>query len=164
MLGNKGLASQKESTRLDDDGKLKYCTFASVRGGKRISIAKNTFNSRLSTKINCPAKINITVGNDGLFTISSANLELDHTLSSQKSRFQKCNKKMDAYVKRRLELNDQVGISLSKRFHSLVVENRGYENLTYTEKDCRNFIARAKQFRLCIGDAEALGNYFSRMQ
>ena len=51
---------------------------------------------------------------------------------------------MDAYVKRRLELNDQACISLSKNFHSLVVESGGYENLTYIERDCWNYIARAR--------------------
>ena len=68
---------------------------------------------------------------------------------------------MDAYVKRRLELNDQAGIGLSKNFHSLPVESIRYENLTYTEKNCQNYISKAKQFRLGVGDTEALGNYFS---
>ena len=49
---------------------------------------------------------------------------------------------MDAYVKRRLELNDQAGISLSKKFYSLAVESGGFENLTYTEWDYRNYIAK----------------------
>ncbi|KAJ0962993.1 hypothetical protein J5N97_028115 [Dioscorea zingiberensis] len=160
----KGFGITKKRSRLGDDGQLKYDTLACARGGKRISSSKNSFNPRLSTKVNCPAKINIIVGTDGRFTISSAHLEHNHALSPQKSRFQKCNKKMDAYVKRRLELNDQAGIRLSKNFHSLVVESGGYENLTYTEKDCRNYIAKARQFRLGVGDAEALGNYFSRMQ
>ena len=41
---------------------------------------------------------------------------------------------MDAYVKRRLELNIQAGIGLSKDFHSLTVESGEYENLTYIER------------------------------
>ncbi|KAH7685830.1 FHY3/FAR1 family protein [Dioscorea alata] len=140
-----GFGSTKKSTRLGDDEKLKYYTLACVR-------------------VNCPAKINIIVSSDGRFTISSVNLEHNHALSPQKARFQKCNKKIDAYVKRRLELNDQARISLSKNFHSLAVESGGYENLTYTEKDCRKYIAKARQFRLGVGDVVALGKYFSRMQ
>ena len=143
---------------------MKYYTLAYARGGKRISTSKNSFNPRLSTKVNCPAKINIIVGNDGRFTILGAHLKHNHALSPQKSRFQKCNKKIYAYVKRRLDLNDQAGISLSKNFHSLPVESGGYENLTYTEKDCRNYITKAREFRLGVGDAEALGKYLSRMQ
>ncbi|KAH7659854.1 FHY3/FAR1 family protein [Dioscorea alata] len=159
-----GFGITKKSTRLGDDGKLKYYMLACARGGKRICTSKNSFNPRLSTKVNCPAKINVIVGNDGRFTISSVNLEHNHALSPQKARFQKCNKKIDAYVKRRLELNDQAGISLSKNFHSLAVESGGYENLTYTEKNCRNYIAKARQFRLGVGDVVALGKYFSHMQ
>ncbi|XP_039130925.1 protein FAR1-RELATED SEQUENCE 5-like [Dioscorea cayenensis subsp. rotundata] len=159
-----GFGIAKKSTKVGDDGKLKYYALSCVRGGKRISTAKSVFNPRLSTKTNCEAKINIIVGNNGCFTISSVNLEHNHALSPHKARFQRCNKKMDAYVRKRLDLNDQAGIGLSKNFHSLAVESGGYENLTYTEKDCRNYIAKARQFRLGMGDAKALGNYFSRMQ
>ncbi|KAJ0972994.1 hypothetical protein J5N97_020953 [Dioscorea zingiberensis] len=160
----KGFGITRKTTKSRDDGKVKYYTLACVRGGKRISTSKNSFNPRPSTKTNCQAKINIVVGSDGKFTISRVNLEHNHVLSPQKSRFQKCNKRMDAHVKRRLELNDQAGISLSKNFHTLAVESGGYENLTYTERDCRNYIAQARQIRLGVGDAEALGNYFSSMQ
>ncbi|KAH7676667.1 FHY3/FAR1 family protein [Dioscorea alata] len=111
-----GFGITKKSTRLDDDGKLKYYTLACVRGGKRISTSKNSFNPRLSTKVNCLAKINVIVGSDGRFTISSVNLEHNHALIPQKALFQK------------------------------------------------NFIAKARQFRLGVGDAVALGKYFSRMQ
>ncbi|KAH7690216.1 FHY3/FAR1 family protein [Dioscorea alata] len=158
-----GFGITKNRTRSGDDGKLKYYTLACVKSGKRISTAKNSFNPRLSTKTNCQAKINVVVGNDGCFTISSVILEHNHALSPRKSRFQKCNKRIDANVRRRLEVNDQAGITLSKNFHSLAIEG-GYENLTYIEKDCRNYIAKVRQFRLGVGDAEALANYFLRMQ
>ncbi|XP_039146884.1 protein FAR-RED IMPAIRED RESPONSE 1-like [Dioscorea cayenensis subsp. rotundata] len=162
---HEGFGITKRTTKSGEDGKLKYYTLACVRGGKRrISSSQNSFNPRLSTKTNCEAKINVIVANDGRYTISRVHFEHNHALSPQKSRFQKCNKKMDVYVKRRLELNDQAGISLSKNFQSLAVESGGYENLAYTERDCRNYIAKARQIRLGVGDAEALGIYFSRMQ
>ncbi|KAH7685558.1 FHY3/FAR1 family protein [Dioscorea alata] len=162
---HEGFGITKRTTKSGDDGRLKYYTLACVRGGKRrISSSQNSFNPRLSTKTECPAKINVIVGNDGRYTISRVHLEHNHALSPQKSRFQKCNKKIDAHVKRRLELNDRAGISLSKNFHFLAVESGGYENLAYTERDCRNYIAKARQIRLGVGDADALGAYFSRMQ
>ncbi|XP_059669233.1 protein FAR1-RELATED SEQUENCE 5-like [Cornus florida] len=40
----------------------------------------------------------------------------------------------------------------------------GYENLPFGERECRNYIAKARESRLGIGDAEALFNYFRRMQ
>ncbi|KAH7671979.1 FHY3/FAR1 family protein [Dioscorea alata] len=146
-----GFGITKQSTRSGDDGKLKYYTLACVRGGRRISTAKNAFNPRLSTKTNCQAKINVLIGNDGWCTISSVKLEHNHALSPHKSRFQKCNKRMDGYVKRRLELNDQAGIGLSKNFHSLVVESGGYENLTYTEKITEIILQKQGSSDLVLG-------------
>ena len=43
--------------------------------------------------------------------------------------------------KKRLELNDQAGIPLSKTFNSFVVEAGDCENLSFAEKECRNYIA-----------------------
>ncbi|CAI9265807.1 unnamed protein product [Lactuca saligna] len=49
---------------------------------------------------------------------------------------------MDSYAKRRLELNDYAGISLNKSFHSLVAEEKGYDNLPFGEIRCRSYIAK----------------------
>ena len=68
---------------------------------------------------------------------------------------------MDVHVKNRLSLNDQACTSLSKNFNSLAIENGGYENLAYIGKDCWNYIVKARQFKLGVGDAKALGNYFA---
>ena len=53
---------------------------------------------------------------------------------------------------------------MNKEFHSLVVEAKGYENLQFGERDCRNYISKVRQLKLGVGDAEALRNYFIRMQ
>ena len=67
-------------------------------------------------------------------------------------------------MKRRLELNDQAEINVSRNFRSFVVEADGYENLTFGEKDCRNYIDKVRRLRLGTGDAEAIQKYFVRMQ
>ena len=55
--------------------------------------------------------------------LSRVVLEHNHELSSpNKVRYFKCNKKLDPQIKRRLELNDQVGINVNKNFLSLIVE------------------------------------------
>ncbi|CAI9301028.1 unnamed protein product [Lactuca saligna] len=71
---------------------------------------------------------------------------------------------MDSYAKRRLKSNDYAGIPLNKSFHSLVVEAKGYGNLSFGETDCRSYIAKVRQLRLGQGDAETLRNYFVHMQ
>ncbi|XP_052198397.1 protein FAR1-RELATED SEQUENCE 4-like [Diospyros lotus] len=40
----------------------------------------------------------------------------------------------------------------------------GYENLTFVEKDCRNYIDQVRRLRLGEGDAVAIQAYFSKMQ
>ncbi|PNX71278.1 hypothetical protein L195_g027153 [Trifolium pratense] len=46
----------------------------------------------------------------------------------------------------------------------MVVQANGYDNLTFGEKDCRNYIDKLRRLRLGIGDAEAIRNYFVGMQ
>ena len=63
-----------------------------------------------------------------------------------------------------MEVNDQAGINVSRNFRSMVVEASGYFNLTFREKDVRNYIDKVRRLRLGTGDAEAIQNYFVRMQ
>lgn len=51
-----------------------------------------------------------------------------------------------------------------KNSHSVAIEVGKSENLAFDPKDGRNYIAEVGQLRLRIGDAEALCNYFVRMQ
>ncbi|GKV15771.1 hypothetical protein SLEP1_g26523 [Rubroshorea leprosula] len=160
----KGFGVTKKSVKKVDDGQLKYYSLTCSKFGKSRSNAKRSFNPKPSSKTGCKAKINVMVNDEGSFIISRANLEHNHGLSPSKSQFFRCNKAMDSHVKKRLEVNDEAGISLSKNFQSLVVEAGGYENLPFTERDCRNYIAKARKLRLGAGDAEALCDYFFRMQ
>ncbi|XP_024636609.2 protein FAR-RED IMPAIRED RESPONSE 1-like [Medicago truncatula] len=111
------------------------------------------------------ARINVCVSSDGTIAISKVALEHNHDLiSPSKSRYFRCNKNIDPSIKRRLEVNDQAGINVSRNFRSMVVEASGYDNLTFGEKDARNYIDKVRRLRLGTGDAEAIQNYFVRMQ
>jgi hypothetical protein len=156
-----GFGMGKISSKKGDDGK-KYFTLACSRARKYTS--KNLLKPNPITKIGCKARLNACMSLDGTIIITSVVLEHNHQLSPTKARYFKCNKKMGPYMKRRLELNDQAGISVSRNFRSLVVEADGYENLTFGEKDCRNYIDKVRRLRLGSGDAEAIQNYFGRMQ
>lgn len=61
-------------------------------------------------------------------------------------------------------MNDRVSITLDKNSHFVAIEVGKSENLAFNPKDGRNYIAEVGQLRLRIGDAEALCNYFVRMQ
>ncbi|XP_052180875.1 protein FAR-RED IMPAIRED RESPONSE 1-like [Diospyros lotus] len=48
-------------------------------------------------------------------------------------------------------------------YNSTVVEVGGYENLTFVEKDCRNYIDQVKRLRLGERDAAVIQAYFSKI-
>ncbi|XP_052198814.1 protein FAR1-RELATED SEQUENCE 6-like isoform X2 [Diospyros lotus] len=159
----KGFGLTKRSTKNGDDGQLKYYSLACAKVGKYVSKAKNSYNPRPSMKTACKAKINVSVSSERKFTITRVYLDHNHQLSPGKSRFFKRNKNKDSSVKRKREENEQTEVPLCKNSH-FIVEAGGYENLPVTGRDCRNYIAKAGQIRLGTGDAEALRNYFCRMQ
>ncbi|XP_047333206.1 protein FAR1-RELATED SEQUENCE 6-like [Impatiens glandulifera] len=161
---NLGFGIKKQSSKKGEDGQLKYLCFGCAKEGKLVSKGNNAYNSRLSSRTNCKAKINIIVKNDGFFQITSMQLEHNHALSSTKSRHFRCYKVLDSQTKRKLELNDQAGITLSKSFKSFVVEAGGFENLSFYERKCQNYVVEARRLRLGNGDTEAINNYFCRMQ
>lgn len=60
---------------------------------------------------------------------------------------------LDPATKRKLDLEDRAGICTNKIDNSLAVEAGGYENLTFGEREYRNYIASSRRLRLGIGGA-----------
>ncbi|KAM0825043.1 hypothetical protein ACQ4PT_069821 [Festuca glaucescens] len=161
---SKGFGVTRRSSHTDNHGELKYFTLCCSRYGKTQSNSKNLLKPNPSAGLGCKAKINITHHHGANFQLSKVILDHNHTLSPLKSRLFRCNKKMDFHVKRRLLLNDRAGIRVNKNFNSLVVAADGHENLTFREKDCRNFLEKERRLKLGSGDAEAVRDYFVKMQ
>ncbi|KAF5458474.1 hypothetical protein F2P56_022501 [Juglans regia] len=134
---------------------------------------KNEFGARNRTlnvarprpigKTECKAKIN-ALKVDGKFRLTTVNNTHNHDLSPNKARFFRCNREVSDSVKRVLDINDMAGIRMNKSFGSLIVGAGGFENLPFLEKDCRNYIDKARHLRLGKGGAGALQEYFCRMQ
>ncbi|XP_045809922.1 protein FAR-RED IMPAIRED RESPONSE 1-like [Trifolium pratense] len=158
-----GFGVSKLSSKNGDDGK-KYFTLACSRGTKYVSKSKNLLKSNPITKTQCKARLNACICLDGTVSISRIVLEHNHDLSPTKARYFRSCKNLEPHFKKRLELNDQAGINVSRNFRSLVVEANGYENLTFGEKDCRNYIDKVRRLRLGRGDADAIQNYFVKIQ
>jgi hypothetical protein len=114
-------------------------------------------------KIGCKVKINAKLNQAGRFTLSYVVLEQTHDVSLGKALYFTCHKKLNACVKRRLQVMDKVGVRFSKKYKAFVVEACGYENLPFGEKDCRNYINKVRNELLGEGDGEALLNYLMRM-
>ncbi|XP_057444298.1 protein FAR1-RELATED SEQUENCE 6-like [Lotus japonicus] len=158
-----GFGVCKINSKNGDDGK-KYITIGCSRARKYKNNSKNLLKPNPTTKTECKARLSACVSSDGTVVVSRVNLGHNHDLSPTKARFLRCNKNLEPRIKRRLELNDQVGINVSRNFRAFVVEANGYDNLTFGEKDCRNYIDKVRRLRLGTGDAQAIQNYFVRKQ
>ena len=124
----------------------------------------NVANPRPTGKTECKAKINALKVADGKFRLTTVHNIHNHGLSPKKSHFFRCNREVSDSVKRVLDINDEAGIRMNKSFGSLVIGAGGFENLPFLEKDCRNYIDKARHLRLGAGGAGALQDYFMRMQ
>ncbi|TXG64277.1 hypothetical protein EZV62_011271 [Acer yangbiense] len=106
-------------------------------------------------KTECKAKIN-ALRSDGKLRLTTVHNIHNHGLSPKKSRFFRCNREVSDTVKRILDTNDMAGVRMNKSFRSLVVGAGGFENLPFLEKDCHNYIDKARHLRLGAGGAGAL--------
>ncbi|XP_041009518.1 protein FAR-RED IMPAIRED RESPONSE 1-like [Juglans microcarpa x Juglans regia] len=146
-----------------DDETVRYVTFGCARGGKARNRTLNVARPHPTGKIECKAKIN-ALKVDGKFRLTTVNNIHNHGLSPNKSRFFRCNREVSDSIKRVLDINDMAGIRMNKSFGSLFVSASGFENLPFLEKDCRNYIYKARHLRLGKGGAGVFLEYFCRMQ
>ncbi|KAF5454711.1 hypothetical protein F2P56_024357 [Juglans regia] len=160
----KGFGVSKRNIRQDDDGIVRWFCLACARGGISKSTVANVMKPRQTVKMGCKARINAVLNVEGGYIISKVILDHVHACSPGKARHFRYFKKVDARVAKRLEINDEAGIRLSKNFKSLVVEAGGYENCAFGENECRKYIDKARLLRLGVGGGVALCNYFEDMQ
>ncbi|XP_042956283.1 protein FAR1-RELATED SEQUENCE 5-like [Carya illinoinensis] len=158
-----GFGVMTRRTEKGDDGTVRYATLDCARGGKARNRTLNVARPRPTGKTECKTKINV-LKVDGKFQLTTVNNIHNHGLSPKKARFFRCNREVSDSVKRVLDTNDLAGIRMNKSFGSLVVGAGGFENLPFLEKDCRNYIDKARHLRLGAGGAGALQEYFLRMQ
>ncbi|CAA2977480.1 Hypothetical predicted protein [Olea europaea subsp. europaea] len=159
-----GFPVRKRNSKKGDDGVVRYVTFTCSREGHRTSGANAVLKPRPTIQTRCKERLTACSGINGIWCINTVHLEHNHKTRPSKSWLYRCNRQINARVKRQLEINDIAGIPLHKSFNSAVVEAGGYEKIACVEKDCRNFIDKVRRLRLGEGDAAAIQAYFSRMQ
>ncbi|XP_035541673.1 protein FAR1-RELATED SEQUENCE 4-like [Juglans regia] len=158
-----GFGVMTQRSERSEDQSVRYVTIGCARGGKARNKSSNVANPRPTGKTGCKARIN-ALRVEGKMRITTVHNTHNHGLSPKKSRFFRCNREVSETVKRVLDTNDLAGIRLNKSYGSLVVGAGGFENLPFLEKDCRNYIDKARHLRLGAGGAGALRDYFMRMQ
>ncbi|XP_042979968.1 protein FAR1-RELATED SEQUENCE 5-like [Carya illinoinensis] len=161
-----GFGVRTQRTKRDDDGRPVYLTIGCARGGKYYpKPSTNILKPRATTKTGCKVKVNATLNCHEKWVLTTVENSHNHiTLSPKKSRLLRSHKHLDEYSQRILDLNDRAGIRMHKNFYSLVVDTGGYENLAFQEKDCKNYIDKARYLRLGKGGSDALNEYCKGMR
>lgn len=85
----------KRSFRPGDDVKLRNFTLAYIRQGMTKSTSYDVLRPRSIERFRCKTKINAILCLDGRYTLYTVVLEHTHALSLGKTRFFRCNRKMD---------------------------------------------------------------------
>ncbi|XP_059451023.1 protein FAR1-RELATED SEQUENCE 5-like [Corylus avellana] len=76
-----GFGVTRRTSKIGDDGKLRYFTIACVREGKSRSKSSNIVRPKPMEKMGCKAKINAKLTTNGRFTLSTVVLEDTHVVS-----------------------------------------------------------------------------------
>ena len=151
------------SSKTHKDGRRRHITYCCHRGGKSRTKALKV-KAHPTTKKGCQASMNISLHTDGKWVLNSIKLEHNHEMCPIKSRYLKFNRIIPPHTKRLLEMNCSAGIRLNKTISSCVLEAKGHEKLTWSEKDARNYMDQVRRSQLKEGDAEAMHQYFNRMR
>ncbi|XP_022852437.1 protein FAR-RED IMPAIRED RESPONSE 1-like [Olea europaea var. sylvestris] len=159
-----GFPVRRRNSKKWDDGILRYVTFTYNREGRRGGNASRSLKPKSISQTDCKARISASSDNHGRWRINIVHLDHNHETSPSKSRLHRCNRELNVNVKRKLEVNDVVGILLHKSYNFAVAQVCGYENMMCIEKDCRNYIKQVRRLRLGEGDATTIQSYFSKMQ
>ncbi|XP_026386411.1 protein FAR1-RELATED SEQUENCE 6-like isoform X1 [Papaver somniferum] len=160
-----GFPVKKRSSTKDDDGVLRYVTLACARSGtSRSNSASKGLRPPQSIKTNCKALLSACISLDGRWRVSSVRLVHNHELSPDKVCFFRCKRVLNSHGKRKLDLNDKVGVKKDKNSSSLV-EVGGSENTSILlGKDGRNYSEKASQLQLEEGDATLILDYLMKMK
>ncbi|XP_022853902.1 protein FAR-RED IMPAIRED RESPONSE 1-like isoform X2 [Olea europaea var. sylvestris] len=159
-----GFLVRKRNSKRDNDGVLRYVTYVCSRKGQKINNTSVSLKPHATIQSGCKARLTTCSDIRRIWQINTVHLDHNHKKSPSKSRLYRCNRELSAQVKRRLEINDIVGIPPHKSFNSTIVEAGSYENMTCIENDYQNYIEQVRRLRLSEVVTTTIQSCFSTMQ
>ncbi|KAF3625440.1 hypothetical protein FXO38_29763 [Capsicum annuum] len=136
---------------------LKYMTFGCDK-------CQKTTTRNQSKRVDCKARVNCQVMNDGSCIVKKVILEYNHELEPALSRFLPSHRELSRTVKRSLVAHGIAGLRPSKSIRLLEVEAGGLKRIRCNPKDCRNYILQQRRLRTLFSDVVALHRFFMDMQ
>ncbi|PHT93697.1 hypothetical protein T459_01579 [Capsicum annuum] len=119
-------------------GQIKYVTF----GFDKYRKTKPRYQSK---RVDCKARVNFHVLNDGSCIVSRVILEHNHELEPALPRFLPYHRELSRTLKRSLVAHDIAGLRPSKSIRLLEVEAGGPDRMLCTPKDYRNYILQQRR-------------------
>ncbi|KAG5007345.1 hypothetical protein JHK82_025263 [Glycine max] len=84
-----------------------------------------------------------------------------HMQGPTKSQLFRGNKNIKMHAQRKFQINDEVDVRLNKNFRFLACNAIDYDNLSFVERDVRNFVTRQRCSLGKEGDKKATLTYFA---
>ncbi|XP_015965822.1 protein FAR1-RELATED SEQUENCE 5-like [Arachis duranensis] len=135
------------------------------RDGYRTSRVKAPQRRKTVASTNCKARCYLALDKmTGQWRISRVEVSHSHPLNPKLSGMFSANRQLSMHVKDLIQQNDQAGIRPSKTYQALANAVGGPANLTFTEKDVRNYISRHLRISGDETDPKELLKHFSRMK
>ncbi|XP_015955930.1 protein FAR1-RELATED SEQUENCE 5-like [Arachis duranensis] len=124
-----------------------------------------TLKTNPSAGINCPVRIYVPILKDvGLWTISKVVLNQSHPYCPDRIEMLKQHRELSMFVRRTIETNEEAIIRPSKTYQSFIAAAGSHRELSFIEKDVRNYITREVRNVSEQDDAEEFGMYLLRMK
>uniref|UniRef100_A0A2N9IGD9 SWIM-type domain-containing protein n=1 Tax=Fagus sylvatica TaxID=28930 RepID=A0A2N9IGD9_FAGSY len=163
---SKGFATMTRNSRKKKGfSETSYVNLKCNREGRYSSSVDDPSKKRSTIKNACEAGIKASMDiTDKKWRILSFIEDHNHDLSPSKSRHFAAFRHISTDTKRRLLINDNAGIRINSSIKASVVEAGGYKNVTYNQRDVRNFLEKERRLKCKEGDGQALHDYFVRMQ
>ena len=154
----------RNSKRNNGFTEISYINLKCNREGTYNSSVDDASKKRSTIKNSCEVGIKASMDStDRKWRILGFIENHNHDLSPNKFRHFATFRRISMDIKRRLLINDNAGVRVNSSIKSSIVEADGYENVTYNEKDIRNFLDKERRFKYREDDRQASHNYFVRM-
>uniref|UniRef100_A0A2N9GD52 Protein FAR1-RELATED SEQUENCE n=1 Tax=Fagus sylvatica TaxID=28930 RepID=A0A2N9GD52_FAGSY len=163
---SKGFATMTRNSRKNKGfSETSYVNLKCNREGRYSSSVDDPSKKRSTIKNACEAGIKASMDiTDKKWRILSFIEDHNHDLSPSKSRHFAAFRHISTDTRRRLLINDNAGVRINSSIKASIVEAGGYENVTYNQRDVRNFLEKERRLKCKEGDGQALHDYFVRMQ
>lgn len=119
---------------------------------------------RPETRTGCPAMIKFRLMENKRWRVIEVELEHNHLISPSSGKFYKSHKHIGLATKRTLPLDSSEEVQKIRLFRTVIIDVEGNGNADIDVELVNNVVNYSNQLRLKPGDAQAVQNFFCRMQ